>query len=311
MPTDPVEQSPTDEQIAAQVRALFAAIPISSGLQTRSAADFHSTGEVSADTPTATAGRRGRLTTRPAPARVLFPSADRSRVRRWPWLVAGSAAALIALLFGALFWLGRPVAPLAPGAVPPCHDTVGDITLTVNAAYADATRTLVRFQTNRIDHAFPRFITLIDSKGARYPRLEGGGYFLGAGESVVEFAPLPSSLLAARQRLVLYTPGMEDIQTGDPESTDPHIVATGPWATCFSVTPARGTTLSLQQKPVTAQGITITPLQLDVAPPNSQPDLVNGGARDRAAVRPRPQHLGSGSGSLRVHASFRAADAAL
>jgi hypothetical protein len=273
MPADPTEQSPTDEQIAAQMRALFAAIPIPSALQTRNAADLRSTGEASANAPSTDTGRAGRLTTRPAPIRLLFPPTDHGRARRWPWLVAGSAAALVALLFAALF-LSRPVAPLGSGAVPSCRDTASGITLTVTAAYADATRTLVRYHTNRTDEAVPHWIALIDSEGNRYRMLYGLGYHQGAQESFAEFAPLPSSLLSGTQRLILYVPDMEN-----PLVDDNHIVATGPWAACFTVTPARGTSLQLEQTPVTAQGITITPLQLDIAPPNTQPDLVNGGAR--------------------------------
>jgi hypothetical protein len=187
--------------------------------------------------------------------------------------VAGSAAALVALLFAALFF-SRPVAPLGPGAVPSCRDTASGITFTFTAAYADATRTLVRYRTNRTDEARPHWLVLIDSEGNRYGALAGPAWHLGEPESFIEFVPLPSSLLAAPQRLILYVPEMEDTQ-----SADTRIVATGPWAMCFTVTPTQGTTRLLQQAPVTAHGVTITPLQLDIAPPNTQPDLVNGGAR--------------------------------
>jgi hypothetical protein len=205
--------------------------------------------------------------------------AGRRHNGRWLWVVSGSVAALVAILFGALFWLLRPAAPLPLGAVPSCRATVGDITLSVSQSYADATRTLVRFHTNRIDAAYPTWLALIDSQGNRYPSLTANVAYHIHTEGFIEFAPLPASVLGVEQQLILYAPEMFD-----PQDANSRIVATGPWSTCFHVIPQRGVRRTLDIAPVTSNGVTIQPHRLEVAPSGSPLDNIAGGARITVTV---------------------------
>jgi hypothetical protein len=97
-------------------------------------------------------------------------------------------------------------------------------------------------------------------------------------EGFIEFAPLPASALAGDQQLILYAPEMENPQDSE------RIIATGPWSTCFHLTPQRGVARALDIAPMTSHGVTIQPQLLEVAPAGSSLDALAGGARITVSV---------------------------
>ena len=156
--------------------------------------------------------------------------------------------------------------------------TVQGITLTLDRAYADATQTVVTYQveTKNFWGPDPTSPILIDSHGNRYAELDGSGHGVkGEEQGEAIFAPLPQSELAPTQMLTFFTQQMEGI----PSTSYNGLPINGPWQISFSLTPVTGTMVTLTNAPLTRHGVTIQPVEIDLAPPGGGLQGTFGGAR--------------------------------
>lgn len=190
-----------------------------------------------------------------------------------------------------------PVNPPAPTGTPVDNSvaiggqvTVQGVTITLERAYADASQTVVTYQTQTegkniwlADASFP---ILIDSHGNRYAELDvgGGAGYIGKttkaqGEAI--FAPLPQNELASTQMLTFFTQQVGATSWTSPNSFAAAIPVTinGPWQISFSLTPVAGTAVTLSNSPLTRHGVTVQPLEIDLAPPGGGLQGTFGGAR--------------------------------
>jgi hypothetical protein len=155
------------------------------------------------------------------------------------------------------------------------------ITITIDRAYADATQTVITYhmQTN-LNPPLPVQPVLIDGQGHRYGVIGGvwdiqlGGYYV--------FSPLPQDELGAPQTLTFIT---QQMQLADPSEAEAHSTTQvgakvdGPWQIGFSLIPTVGPSVTLSNPLLTRNGVTVTPLRLDLAPAGGGLDGVSGGAR--------------------------------
>ena len=147
------------------------------------------------------------------------------------------------------------------------------ITITVDRVYSDATETIVTYhmQTN-INPPLPDIAVLVDAQGRRYGSIIGdwdisrGAYYV--------FAPLPFDELRTPQTLTFL---VQQMRLANP--TGPGALEDGPWSVSFVVTPTAGTHATLSNPAVVDNGLSVQPLQLDVAPAGGGRVGATGGAR--------------------------------
>jgi hypothetical protein len=147
------------------------------------------------------------------------------------------------------------------------------ITITIDRVYADATETLVTYhmQTN-LNPPLPALPVLIDAHGNRYAYVAGDWDVTNGGS--FSFAPLPSDELGTQQTLTFLA---QQMRLADP--TGPGALVDGPWSVSFDVTPAAGTSAVLSTSAVVHDGLSVQPLQIDVAPAGGGLLGIAGGAR--------------------------------
>jgi hypothetical protein len=151
--------------------------------------------------------------------------------------------------------------------------SVQGITITIDRAYADATETIVTYhmQTN-LNPPLPAMPVLLDAQGHRYASIVGdwditrGAYFV--------FAPLPTDELGIPQTLTFVAQQMRLAA-----ATGPGALVDGPWTISFVVTPTAGTEIALNNPAVVDKGLSVRPLQLDIAPAGGGRVGASGGAR--------------------------------
>ena len=95
------------------------------------------------------------------------------------------------------------------------------------------------------------------------------------------FAPLPQNELASTQMLTFFTPQVWATSWAGPPTPRPttNQPINGPWQISFSLTPVAGTVVTLSNSPVTRHGVTVQPLEIDLAPPGGGLYDRFGGAR--------------------------------
>ena len=162
-----------------------------------------------------------------------------------------------------------------------CHLRNVKATITVEQVYADATRTsvLLRISTPglRIPHGNPvqyaQPYTLIpstsylqDAQGVRY-MVSGNPYNViytsrNEAQGTISLAPLPDAELHGNQRLTLIVPQFSLLDRSQLSSA----IVDGPWSASLQVMPHSGRTIAFDVAPVTQHGVTVQPMQLDIAP---------------------------------------------
>lgn len=180
-----------------------------------------------------------------------------------------------------------------------------DATITLEQAYADATRTEVemRLTLTGADLRFsgdsapipPVNVSAVgilqDSEGHQYARSDFSNDFnygqgLAPGNSgpntpipgYFAFDPLPQSMLSSPQTLTLR---IYAIELGYPSRKLPStLILNGSWTYTFQVTPRAGRSIHFNVAPQTFSGITVQPLRLDIGPKDGNNfDALGGGAR--------------------------------
>jgi hypothetical protein len=152
--------------------------------------------------------------------------------------------------------------------------SVQGITITIDRAYADATQTVITYHMDtNINPPLPVLTVLIDGQGHRYASISGDWDIRYGGRVV--FAPLPSDELGVPQQFTFIT---QQMQMADP--IGPGALVNGPWHIRFRLTPVMaGVSVTLTNPPLTYHGLTIQPLQLDLAAAGGGIDGQAGGAR--------------------------------
>jgi hypothetical protein len=181
------------------------------------------------------------------------------------WIAAASMVAVVALLIGTLIWFRGMEA--RPGAA--------SIALHVDAAYADATATVVTFHITgpRTDVVYSvAELSLTDAVGNSFPIRSVA---TGPSDSYALFAPLPQPALGGRQALTvaatqIWLQPLHLPDTGPP--TVPHV--SGLWQVRLAVTPVAGTSTPLHVAAQTHNNLSILPLRLDVSPGSPSPGNV-------------------------------------
>jgi hypothetical protein len=188
------------------------------------------------------------------------------------WVTVASMVAVVALLAGTFTWFRGAGLRLGPGP----------IALRVDAAYADATATVVTFHLTgpRTDVAYSTASAfLTDAAGNPLPFQSGGGDASGSGSAL--FAPLPQPALGVRQTLTLTITYIDLIPLHETGLGVPGTsTLKGFWQGRVTVTPIAGTSRTLRIPAQTHGKLSIQPLRLDVSP-SSPPgfDYSSGGIR--------------------------------
>lgn len=196
-------------------------------------------------------------------------AANGGRLGSRQWLAVASMVAIVALLVGTFAWFkGRQL-----GSHP--VDS-GQIELHLDAAYADATMTTLRYHVtgphsadkNILVEYSPFFPTLTSASGTFLP--EVNNYNPASGTASATYAPLPADELGARQTLTLAVDRMEmretPLQLGNPPTFPASTIIKGSWRASITVTPIAGTSVPLTNAAQTHGGISIQPLRLDTSP---------------------------------------------
>lgn len=142
--------------------------------------------------------------------------------------------------------------------------TVAGITLHVEQAYADAALTAVTFhmtsaQASKTSFSMDGEALLVGADQTHYRAITSVGF---NDEYLAEFEPMALDKLNFVQTLTLTLPSMR--ASGSQTGPGPSIV--GPWQITFRITPQVGRSITLDQTPVTHDGVTVQPLRLDLAP---------------------------------------------
>src|SRR5258707_2751480 len=169
----------------------------------------------------------------------FYTSGDWHGSRRW--VTVASMVAVVALLAGTFSWF-RGAGP-RPGPEP--------IVLHIDAAYADATATVVTFHLTgpRTDVAYSAVLTfLTDAAGNSLPIVSEGGNT--SGGLYAFFTPLPQPALGVRQTLTLTITEVEliphHVNVTNSSVVPDRTTVRGPWQGRIAVTPVAGTSTPLR-----------------------------------------------------------------
>ncbi len=188
------------------------------------------------------------------------------------WVTVASMVAVVALLAGTFTWFRG--AGTRPGP--------GPIALHVDAAYADATATVVTFHLTgpRSDVAYSAgSMFLTDAAGNSLQMVFGSGD--ASGGSTAFFTPLPQPALGVRQTLTLTITEIDLLLLHVTNLDGPErSILKGFWQGRVTVTPIAGTSTPLRIPAQIHGKLSIQPLRLDVSP-GSVPgiDYLPGGVR--------------------------------
>ncbi|HUY79771.1 MAG TPA: hypothetical protein VMV29_23570 [Ktedonobacterales bacterium] len=171
-----------------------------------------------------------------------------------------------------------------------CHLHGASVSIEVMDAYADTVRASVELRVKvthaQIPHGSPTTYsapvavaavgsTLTYAPGHTEGELAGygsGTVSTGADKEVFIFQPLPASLGGAQRTLTLT---ITQVMLSD--SHGHSALIDGPWNVPVTVTPQPTHTITFHVAPITHQGITVRPVQLNVAPAVSVFDGLQGG----------------------------------
>jgi hypothetical protein len=181
------------------------------------------------------------------------------------WVTVASMVAVVALLAGTFSWFRGAGTRPGPRPVPE------PIVLHIDAAYADATATVVTFHLTgpRTDVAYSATsMALTDAAGNSLRPVFGGGNTSGGLYAL--FTPLPQPALGGWQTLTLTLTEVDlipvHVNVTNSSVVPDRATVRGFWQARIAVTPIAGTSTPLRIPVQTHGKLSIQPLRLDVSP---------------------------------------------